>query len=573
MRGRLTLLAGSVVAVALLVGGPLFVWGVEHRLLEDLRGRDRSLAAMAAFLRLAKAGPLQLGSLELHGPDGPGAAAGLVIQMEPPPNGDPFPSHWVLHHADLLVLTPDGDVEFRGEGEKPPPELLGWLESVQRDPELGAAANAMGALAAGPERRLAACSRDRFSAGDLPFPPLPPSFPPELPPPHALPSPEAFNECRRAADAARAEAVARAAQLGWPQRVASDPDGERRLRTAVLMRLPEADRAYAVSIASSLSSVDATARALERSILLGAPLRLALVTAVAWHLVGRSLSVVGNLQREVEQIAFGTLDRRLETPRTKDEVARLVVTLNRMLDRVAEGARRQREFIGDASHELRSPIASIRTQLEVALSHPAAADWAGVAGGVHAEVIRMQRLVEDLLRIARLDESRHAPLSPSQEVDLDDVVRSESAMLRRARVGLAGVSPLRVRGVEPDLRRVVRNLLENAERYGRGRIEVSLSRKGSKARLEIEDDGPGIPAERRAFVFERFARLEESRSRAGGGAGLGLSLARGLVEAHGGEIWIEDARIGGARLVVLLPMDRATSPASGSSTGPSGDPG
>ena len=167
----------------------------------------------------------------------------------------------------------------------------------------------------------------------------------------------------------------------------------------------------------------------------------------------------------------------------------------------------------------------------------------------------MQKLVDDLLRIARLDESGDTPPHPRQDVDLDDIIRGESAALRGAKVGLAGVSPARVRGVEQDLRRIVRNLLENAERYGRGRIEVSLSQNGSKARLEIEDDGPGIALQQRTLVFERFRRLEESRSRAGGGAGLGLSLARGLVKAHGGEIWIEEARLGGARLVVSLPGD------------------
>src|SRR5262249_14760986 len=245
--------------------------------------------------------------------------------------------------------------------------------------------------------------------------------------------------------------------LGWPQTIASDPGGARWLRTAVLIRVPEAEQPYAISIASSLASVDATVDALVRSLVLGGPLLLALVARVARYLVGRSLRVVGGIQQELEQIAFGTLDRRLAPPRTKDEVARLVVTLNRMLDRVAEGARRQREFIGDASHELRSPIASIRTQLEVALSHPGATDWLRMAGGTNAEVIRMQRLVDDLLRIARLDESRDAPPPRSQEVDLDDIVRSESAALRDAKVGLTGVSPVRVRGVEQDLRRIVRN--------------------------------------------------------------------------------------------------------------------
>jgi signal transduction histidine kinase len=532
-------------------------------MVDDLREGDRAQAVNAAFFR-ARAGQVAVGSLEIRGhPSGtpvdlpppsvefsskggeftPGAGveigmgdlgAGSVVMI----GVDPAPSIGPPSEANFLMRTPRGDFEFIGSEERPPVDFAKWLESVRNDPTLSAAANEMGELAAGFAPVLRECLHTRVQADDL-----------------RDRLPRVLNECREMVGGARAEALTRAARLGWPQRIVSDDEGSRWLQTVVLVQLSEDEQPYAVSLASSLASIDATVEALGRSILFGGPLLLALVAGIAWHLVGRSLRVVGDIQREAEQIAFGTLDRRIAEPRTKDEVARLVVTLNRMLDRVSEGARRQREFIGDASHELRTPIASIRAQLEVALSHPGDADWLRVAGGSNEEAIRMQRLVDDLLRIAQLDDSRDAPPRPSQEVDLDDIVRGESAALRGAKVGLTGLSPARVRGAEQDLRRIVRNLLENAERYGRGRIEVSLSRNGSDARLEIEDDGPGIAPEQHALVFERFTRLEESRSRAGGGAGLGLALARGLVEEHGGEIWIEDARIGGARLVVRLPVD------------------
>ena len=177
----------------------------------------------------------------------------------------------------------------------------------------------------------------------------------------------------------------------------------------------------------------------------------------------------------------------------------------------------------------------------------------------------MQRLVEDLLRMARLDEpdvSGDSSPRPFSDVDLDDVVRSEAAKLPKAKVALLGVSPVRVQGIEPDLRRVVRNLLENAERYGKGRIQVSLTQRGDEARLDIEDDGPGIPPKQRERVFARFTRLDRSRSRVSGGAGIGLSLARGLVQEHGGDIWIAEGRMGGARLVVVLPVDPERAPSS-----------
>ena len=255
---------------------------------------------------------------------------------------------------------------------------------------------------------------------------------------------------------------------------------------------------------------------------------------------------------EAEQIAFGDLERRLDPPRTRDEIAALVETLNRMLDRIDAGARSQRAFIGDASHELRTPIATLRTQLEVALAHPERSDWPRVAAKARDEVERMQRLVEDLLRIARLDDAPR-DLRGDASVDLEEIVLAECSALG-APVDCSHVLPARVRGREADLRRVVRNLLENAQRYGAGRIAVRLECDRAFARLSIEDDGPGIPSHERSRVFDRFTRLEDSRSRQGGGAGLGLALCRGLVEAHEGQIEIERAELGGARFVVTLPL-------------------
>jgi len=527
VRTRLTLLAAGVVAAALLVGGPLWLWGVQLRMQGDLVERDRLRGVADALLRI-RGGPAEWE--RRPGPRGR-------------PRADPFPD------ADVVHLAASGEIEFSGDAAAPPTELVAWLEALRSDPALAGAASDMGELAQELSLALRDCFRERFADRDRES--HSPGFPPRR-------DRDARRGCRERVDAARAEAAERATKLEWPHRMVSEPERGRRLWTAVLLRHPDDEATHALAIDSSLESVDATVAALTRSLILGGPLLLALVTGVAWFLVGRSLAVVGDIQREAEQIAFGTLDRRLEEPRTRDEVGRLVVTLNRMLDRVAEGARRQREFIGDASHELRTPIASTRTQLEVALSHPDEADWPRVAKGANEEVVRMQRLVDDLLRMARLDEARDAPPEPQEDVDLDDLVRTESAALRKTKAGLAAVEPVRVQGIERDLRRVVRNLLENAERYGAKRIEISLSREGDEARLVIEDDGPGIPPERREQVFERFARLDESRSRSEGGAGLGLSLARGLVEAHGGEIRIEQADLGGARLVVRLPIDGRT---------------
>jgi len=535
VRARLTLIAAGVVAAALAIGGPLWAWGVEFRMLEDLRERDRLRVVIEGLIHsrdtFGRMGP---------GPPGPGSGPGPKIKYGRRPRGDPFQS------SDVLVLEPGREPVFAGRTEESPEDLLAWLKSIREEGTLDSAADEVGSLFAEVVRARRECRPGlrggRRGSGEAA------RFPPDG-------SPDSAREaCWQRLEDARDRAVEHAAQIPWPQIVAADGERGRSLRTAILVNFPAEDQPRAIAIQSSLASVDATLQALRRSFIYGGPLLVALVGMVAWLLVGRSLRVVGEMNREIEGIAFGALDRRLRSPTTRDEVSSLVDTLNRMLDRIDEGARRQREFIGDASHELRTPIATIRTQLEVALSHPDKVDWIKLAGEANEEVLRMQQLVDDLLRIARLDDATEERLKSSQEVDLDDIVRQESAALHGARVGLSGVSPVRVRGAEQDLRRIVRNLLENAERYGGGRVEVSLCQIGDQARLEIEDDGPGIPVKDRDRVFERFTRMEESRSRSRGGAGLGLSLARGLAEAHGGRIEIESARIGGARVIVTLPL-------------------
>lgn len=520
---RLAGLAAGVVAIAVLAGGPLWLWAIEHGMLEELRERDLERARLQLFFRVRMLGPMGL--------------EGVPNRAAMP--ADPFAD------SDLLMLAPDGDVEFTGEGEAPSAGLGQWLATHRNDPALSGAADELGRILVEAEKEVRACLRGAlFERGVGLFDSL-------------AGRAGTLEVCRSAIDEARARASKRAGLLDWPYRVVTLPDG-RRLRTAIVVRFPGEAEPYALAIDSSLDTVESTLEALERSLVVTGPLLIAFVASLSWLLVGRSLRVVGDLRSEAERIAFGTLERRIEVPPADDEVRSLAVSLNRMLDRVADGAMRQRAFVGDASHELRSPIAALRAQLEVGLVHPEEANWPQRAREANEEVIRMQRLVDDLLRMARLDElsgSGGSSSRPVSDVDLDDVVRLEAAALRGAEVSLHGVSPVRVRGIEPDLRRVVRNLLENAERYGKDRIQVSLAQRGDAALLEIEDDGPGISPDQRERVFERFTCLDRSRSRACGGAGLGLSLARGLAREHGGDIRIEDGRMGGARLVVVLPVD------------------
>ncbi len=225
------------------------------------------------------------------------------------------------------------------------------------------------------------------------------------------------------------------------------------------------------------------------------------------------------------------------------------------LGRLEESQARQRRFVGDASHELRSPLANIRQHAEVALAHPERADAAKLAQRVLTEGTRMQRLVEDLLLLARADE-RTSPVRRTP-VDLDDVVFEVAAGLRQVsslRVDTTAVSAGRVAGDQSQLQRMVQNLADNAARHARGAVGFVLREDSSgSTQLCVEDDGPGIAEADRQRIFERFVRLDGARARDAGGSGLGLAIVAEIVASHGGTISVGPSPLGGARFEVLLP--------------------
>ncbi|MBK9178799.1 MAG: HAMP domain-containing protein [Acidimicrobiales bacterium] len=303
---------------------------------------------------------------------------------------------------------------------------------------------------------------------------------------------------------------------------------------------------------SPSGDVDRATAALRSVLVVTVPVLIVLVGLLTWVLVGRALHPVDAIRSEVDEISGTSLDRRVPEPGGDDEIARLARTMNGMLDRLERASHRQQRFVSDASHELRSPLSAIRTDLEVALREGDAADWPGVAGAALGETERMEHLVVDLLELARLDEVP-TPV-PATPVDLDELVLAETARPSgRIEVGTAGVSGGRVRGDREQLRRVVRNLLDNGVRHARSRVDVVVRTDGPVVVLEVVDDGPGVPPADRERVFERFARLDEGRIRTGGGYGLGLALTRSLVERHGGTVGVSDGPAGGARFVVRLP--------------------
>jgi signal transduction histidine kinase len=312
-------------------------------------------------------------------------------------------------------------------------------------------------------------------------------------------------------------------------------------------------RRTVVVVRSTEAVTEATAVVI-RVLAVGLPLLLAVVAVTTWTVVGRALAPVEAIRTEVDAISAAALHRRVPDPPADDEIGRLARTMNRMLARLEQAQARQRRLVSDASHELRSPVAAIRQHAEVALAHPGRTTAGELAETVLAEDLRLQRLAEDLLLLTRADEQSLA--LRRRPVDLDDLVFDEARRLRGAcglRIDTAAVSAGRVDGDAAALRRMVRNLADNAARHAGGRLAFSVAERDGTVLLAVDDDGPGIPAADRERVFERFVRLDGARSRDGGGSGLGLAIVAELAAAHGGTVAIASSALGGARVEVTLP--------------------
>jgi signal transduction histidine kinase len=307
---------------------------------------------------------------------------------------------------------------------------------------------------------------------------------------------------------------------------------------------------FTIVAGTSLADVERSVAALKRYLVFGLPGLIVLVAALAWFVVGRALRPVEAMRAEVEAISTSTIHRRVREPARRDELGRLARTMNAMLERLEQGARRQREFVSDASHELRSPIAVIRTKLEVAQRRGEAADWPAVATAVLAEEARLEGLVADLLALAREDE---AAALPTTTVSLATVAEEEAARERRCPVRCR-TEVAQVRGDGRALRSMVAHLLDNAARHARRRVEVVVEAVDGHALLTVDDDGAGIPGGERARVCERSVRRDAAGARDRGGAGLGLAVVRAVARAHGGDATASESPQGGARLVVVLPL-------------------
>ncbi len=292
-----------------------------------------------------------------------------------------------------------------------------------------------------------------------------------------------------------------------------------------------------------------------RGLEIGIPVVALLLGWLIHTLVGRTLRPVETIRREADEIDGSRLHRRVATPAGNDEIAHLASTMNRMLDRLDDSAQLQKRFVADASHELRGPLARMRAGLEVDIPRARQLGMVESHQAVLDDAIELERLVDELLELARLDDG--GGLVRRVAVDLDDIVLSETARLRSdsgPRFDLASVSSAQVVGDPAQLVRAIRNLLDNASRFAVSRVTVSLGEIGDRAVLAIANDGPGIAVADRQRIFERFTKLDDARTAGRGGTGLGLAITREIIVAHGGTICVDGPPDdGGARMVVSLP--------------------
>jgi signal transduction histidine kinase len=299
-----------------------------------------------------------------------------------------------------------------------------------------------------------------------------------------------------------------------------------------------AGRPVRVVVAAPLGDVRRALHALELVLAVVVPVLAALTTWLVYGVAGLALRPVERLRSAAQSLARDpSAPLGLPLPPGDDEIARLATTLNTMLAAQHILMTQQRAFVADAAHELRSPLSALTVQLEVAQAHPSTVVLPELLEDLRQEVERLARLVDDLLALSRAEAGRGPELQP---LDLRDVA------------GATGDSAP-VLGDPVELRRLVDNLVSNAHRYG-GTVRVSCSREGPLVVLDVDDDGPGIAPGDREKVFDRWVRLDESRSRQAGGAGLGLSLARQIARRHGGELTADSSPLGGTRMRLTLPL-------------------
>jgi signal transduction histidine kinase len=313
---------------------------------------------------------------------------------------------------------------------------------------------------------------------------------------------------------------------------------------------PSASRSVIVAV--PVTDVEQSQNVLRVTLLLAYTPLVVIMALIAWRVIGSTLRPVETLRSGAERISGSDQDERLAVPESADEIRALALTLNDMLDRLAASRGRQRAFVADAAHELRSPLTSMRTQLEVA-QH--LGEGGELATDLLADVTRLSALVEDLLLLARAgSDTSHPPVRESVDVRAVLVETVDRYAGARVPVSVADGAAVYANVNSGELRRVLANLVDNAVRHAGSKVDLAVRAEGGGAVLTVIDDGPGIPRDERERVFERFARLDDARDRDAGGTGLGLAIVRELLRRSDGSISLQDNPAGpGLAAVVHLP--------------------
>jgi signal transduction histidine kinase len=329
------------------------------------------------------------------------------------------------------------------------------------------------------------------------------------------------------------------AGLAGTLRVIAVPAGPASTRSSIIVAVP-------------VNEIEQSQRILRNTLLVAYPPLVLIMALIAWRVIGWTLRPVEVLRAGAARISGSDQDERLVVPESADEIQALAVTLNDMLDRLAAARRRQRAFVADSAHELRSPLASMRTQLEVSQR---LGEGGELATDLLADVTRLSALVEDLLLLARAGSDARPP-SRREIVDVRALLVATAGRYAdaRVRVSVAEGPAVYASANAEELARVLSNLVDNAVRHASARVVLAVRIEGESAVLTVVDDGPGIPAGEREQVFERFARLDDARDRDAGGTGLGLAIVRELLRRSDGSISLEDNPQGpGLAAVISLP--------------------
>ena len=360
-------------------------------------------------------------------------------------------------------------------------------------------------------------------------------------------------------------AQARADALEGQERLI-DVDIEGQRHRALFSRVQRRGHRQILVVAESLRDVDEAVNRVLVLLLLAGPAALVATAAGGWWLARKALLPVGRMTSKAAKIGIDRLDERIPPPRTADEIGHLAVTLNAMLDRLQHGIEEKHRLVADASHELRTPLAAMRAELDISLRGDDLPQAARTAlESTLEEVERMSRTVDNLLTLARVDEGRLELLTT--RLDLLEACEAAADPLR----SLAAAKELtfEVDGepceAEADTHRLhqaLTNFIENAIKYAQpsGEVHITSWCTDGEVGVTVTDNGPGIPANARAHIFDRFYRVDSARGRKGGGSGLGLAICREIANAHGGRVSVESEEGKGSAFTLALPRSSKPSP-------------